>query len=179
MTAGVRVDQNNKLGLFVTPRLHARYTPWGKSAFRASIGRGKRSANIFAENLNLFASSRQINILNDGGEIYGLDPEIAWNYGVSYLQGFNLFGRDADVTFDFYRTDFQNQVVVDWENPFEINFYNLEGQSFANSFQFEFNHNTFEGFDLRLAYKYYDIQTDFNSGRLEKPLVPKTPVVRK
>ena len=173
MTAGVRVDQNNKLGLFVTPRLHARYTPWGKSAFRASIGRGKRSANIFAENLNLFASSRQINILNDGGEIYGLDPEIAWNYGVSYLQGFNLFGRDADVTFDFYRTDFQNQVVVDWENPFEINFYNLEGQSFANSFQFEFNHNTFEGFDLRLAYKYYDIQTDFNSGRLEKPLVPK------
>ena len=173
MTAGVRVDQNNKLGLFVTPRLHARYTPWGKSAFRASIGRGKRSANIFAENLNLFASSRQINILNDGGKIYGLDPEIAWNYGVSYLQGFNLFGRDADVTFDFYRTDFQNQVVVDWENPFEINFYNLEGQSFANSFQFEFNHNTFEGFDLRLAYKYYDIQTDFNSGRLEKPLVPK------
>lgn len=173
MTAGVRIDQNNKLGLFITPRLHARYTPWGKSAFRASIGRGKRSANIFAENLNLFASSRQINILNDGGNIYGLDPEIAWNYGVSYLQGFNLFGRNADVTFDFYRTDFQNQVVVDWENPFEINFYNLEGQSFANSFQFEFNHNTFEGFDLRLAYKYYDIQTDFNSGRLEKPLVPK------
>jgi outer membrane receptor for ferrienterochelin and colicin len=173
MTAGVRIDQNNKLGLFVTPRLHARYTPWGKSAFRASIGRGKRSANIFAENLNLFASSRQINILNDGGKIYGLDPEIAWNYGVSYLQGFNLLGRNADVTFDFYRTDFQNQVVVDWENPFEINFYNLEGQSFANSFQFEFNHNTFEGFDLRLAYKYYDIQTDFNSGRLEKPLVPK------
>ncbi|PKG43185.1 TonB-dependent receptor [Psychroflexus sp. MES1-P1E] len=173
MTAGVRVDQNNKLGLFVTPRLHARYTPWGKSAFRASIGRGKRSANIFAENLNLFASSRQINILNDGGKIYGLDPEIAWNYGVSYLEGFNLFERNADVTFDFYRTDFQNQVVVDWENPFEINFYNLEGQSFANSFQFEFNHNTFEGFDLRLAYKYYDIQTDFNSGRLEKPLIPK------
>jgi len=173
MTAGVRIDQNNKLGLFVTPRLHVRYTPWGKSAFRASIGRGKRSANIFAENLNLFASSRQINILNDGGKIYGLDPEIAWNYGVSYLQGFNLLGRNADVTFDFYRTDFQNQVVVDWENPFEINFYNLEGQSFANSFQFEFNHNTFEGFDLRLAYKYYDIQTDFNSGRLEKPLVPK------
>jgi len=173
MTAGVRVDQNNRLGLFVTPRLHVRYTPWGKSAFRASLGRGKRSANIFAENQNMFASSRQINILNSGGKIYGLDPEIAWNYGVSYLQGFNLFGRAADVTFDFYRTDFQNQVVVDWENPFEVNFYNLEGQSFANSFQFEFNYNTFEGFDLRLAYKYYDIQTDFNSGRLEKPLVPK------
>lgn len=173
LTAGVRVDQHNKLGFFVTPRLHVRYAPWAKSALRASIGRGKRSANIFAENQNMFASSRQINILNSGGEIYGLDPEIAWNYGISYLQGFNLFERKADVTFDFYRTDFQNQVVVDWENPYEINFYNLEGDSYANSFQFEFNHNTFKNFDVRLAYKFYDIKTDYQSGKLEKPLIPQ------
>ncbi|WP_417860115.1 TonB-dependent receptor [Winogradskyella sediminis] len=173
MTAGVRVDQHNKLGFFVTPRFHLRYTPWEKSALRFSVGRGKRSANIFAENQNMFASSRQINILNSGGAIYGLDPEIAWNYGVSYLQGFNLFNRKADVTFDFYRTDFQNQVVVDWENPYEVNFYNLEGESYANSFQFEFNYNAFKHFDVRMAYKYYDIQTDYESGKLEKPLVPK------
>ena len=51
--------------------------------------------------------------------IYGLDPEIAWNYGVSYLQGFNLFGRKADITLDYYQTDFQNQVVVDYETPTE------------------------------------------------------------
>lgn len=173
LTAGIRVDQHNRLGFFVTPRLHVRYTPWEKSALRASIGRGKRSANIFAENQNLFASSRQINILNAGGKIYGSDPEIAWNYGISYLQGFNLFGQKADLTFDFYRTDFQNQVVVDWENPFEINFYNLDGESYANSFQFEFNYNAFKGFDIRTAYKYYDIKTDYNSGKLEKPLIPR------
>lgn len=172
MTAGVRVDQHNRLGFFVTPRLHVRYTPWEKSAFRFSVGRGKRSANIFAENQNMFSSSRQINILNSGGKIYGLDPEIAWNYGFSYLQGFNLFGRKADITFDFYRTDFQNQVVVDWENPFEINFYNLEGDSYANSFQLEFNYNVFDNFDLRTAYKYYDVKTDYNSGKLQKPLTP-------
>ena len=64
MTAGMRVDQHNKLGFFVTPRFHLRYTPWEKSALRFSVGRGKRSANIFAENQNMFASSRQINILN-------------------------------------------------------------------------------------------------------------------
>ena len=173
MTAGVRMDQHNRFGFFITPRFHLRYTPWEKSALRASFGRGIRSANIFAENQNMFASSRQINILNSDGKIYGLDPEIAWNYGVSYLQGFNLFGRKADVTLDFYRTDFQNQVVVDWENPFEVNFYNLEGESYANSFQFEFNYNVFEHFDLRTAYKYYDIKTDYTSGKLEKPLIPK------
>lgn len=173
MTAGVRVDQHNRLDLFVTPRLHVRYTPWPKSALRASIGRGKRAANIFAENQNMFSSSRQINILNSGGKVYGLDPEIAWNYGVSYLQGFNLFGRSADITLDFYRTDFQNQVVVDWENPFEINFYNLEGDSYANSFQFEFNYNVFEHFDIRAAYKFYDVKTKYNSAKLVKPLVPQ------
>lgn len=173
LTAGIRVDQHNLLGFFVTPRLHLRYTPWEKSAFRASIGRGKRSANIFTENQQIFATSRVINIENAGGNIYGLDPEIAWNYGVSYLQGFNLFGRKGDVTFDYYRTDFENQIVVDYENPTAVSFYNLDGASYANSFQAEVNYNMFESFDIRLAYKYYDVKTQYQSGKLEKPLTPK------
>ncbi|MEL0645159.1 TonB-dependent receptor [Olleya sp. Ti.3.14] len=173
MTAGLRVDTHNLLGEFITPRLHMRYSPWSKSAIRASVGRGKRSANIFTENQNLFASSREFSILNTNGTIYGLDPEIAWNYGMSYLQGFNLFGRQADVTLDFYRTDFQNQVVVDLENTQEVNFYNLEGDSYANSFQAEFNYNVFEHFNLRTAYKYYDVKTQYKSGKLIKPLTPK------
>ncbi|MDG5492772.1 TonB-dependent siderophore receptor [Psychroserpens sp. SPM9] len=173
VTAGLRFDTHNLLGEFITPRLHARYTPWEKSALRASIGRGKRSANIFAENQSMFATSRAINILNSDGRIYGLDPEIAWNYGISYLQGFNLFGRKADIIFDFYRTDFQNQVVVDWENPQEVNFYNLEGDSYANSFQVELNYNVFEHFDFRTAYKFYDVQTEYSSGKNTKPLIPK------
>lgn len=173
LTAGVRLDNHNILGTFVTPRFHVRYTPWEKSALRGSFGRGKRTANIFTENQKLFGTSRTINILNSGGEVYGLHPEIAWNYGVSFLQGFDLFQRKADITFDFYRTDFKNQVVVDWENPTEINFYNLDGDSYANSFQAEFNYNMFEHFDLRMAYKYYDVKTQYNSGKLEKPLTPK------
>lgn len=173
LTAGIRVDHHNLLGTFITPRFHVRYTPWEKSAFRASFGRGKRSANIFAENQSLFATSRTLNILNTNGDIYGLDPEIAWNYGVSYLQGFQLFGRKADVTLDYYRTDFQNQVIVDYETPTEVNIYNLDGSSYANSFQAEFNHNTFERFDVRLAYKYYDVKTQYTSGKKEKPLTPK------
>ena len=170
LTAGVRVDQHNLLGLFVTPRFHLRYTPWEKSAFRVSAGRGKRSANIFAENQQLFASSRSINIIDTGGPIYGMDPEIAWNYGFSYLQGFNLFNRKADVVFDFCRTDFQKQIVIDWENPRQVSFYNLEGESYANNFQTEFNYNVLERLDLRLAYKYYDVKTDYQFEKLMKPL---------
>lgn len=168
--AGLRVDHHNLLGNFITPRLHLRYTPWENSSFRASAGKGRRSANIFAENQQLFASSRVINVENANGPIYGLNPEIAWNYGASFLQKFTLFNKPADITFDFYRTDFENQVVVDWENPLAISFYNLEGKSFANSFQVEFNYEPFTNFDIRSAYKYYDVKTDYRSGRLQKPL---------
>lgn len=174
LTAGLRIDTHNLLGTFITPRLHVRYVPWEKGVFRASAGRGKRSANIFAENQQLFASSRQINIDDIGGNIYGLNPEIAWNYGVSYLQKFNLFDKKGDITFDFYQTNFQNQVVVDWENPQEISFYDLDGQSIANSFQVEVNYNLAKNFNLRTAYKYFDISTDYKSGNLQKPIQPQT-----
>ena len=173
LTAGMRLDHHNLLGTFLTPRLHVRYTPWGKSALRFSLGRGKRSANIFAENQRIFASSRVVNIQNSNGAIYGLDPEIAWNYGFSMLQGFTLFERKADLIFDFYRTDFQNQVVVDYETPTEINFYNLNGESFASSLQIEFNYTPLERLDFKSAYKHYDVRTEYNSGELQKPLIPK------
>jgi len=172
LTAGVRIDTHNLLGTFVTPRIHLRFVPWEKGVLRASIGQGIKSANIFAENQQLFASSRQIDIQSSGGEIYGLDPEVAWNYGVSYLQGFNLFDKKGDISLDFYRTHFQNQVVVDWENTERISFYNLDGDSYANSFQTEINYFINDYLNLRLAYKYYDIQTDYTSGKLSKPLTP-------
>ena len=172
LTAGVRVDTHNLLGTFITPRLHLRYAPWENGVFRASAGRGKRSANIFAENQQLFASSRKIDIDAVDGNIYGLNPEIAWNYGVSYLQKFNLFNKKGDITFDFYRTDFSNQVVVDWENPQAVSFYNLNGKSIANNFQLELNYELAKNLNLRTAFKYFDISTDYKTGKLQKPLQP-------
>ena len=174
LIVGGRIDNHNRLGLFVTPRLHLRYNPWEKAVLRFSAGRGKRSANIFAENQPLFASSRIYDILDTNGKIYGLNPEIAWNYGISFLQKFLLFGKSADVGIDFYRTDFQNQAVVDlMQSPQQVLFYNLNGNSFANSLQLEFNYELAKHFNFRSAYKFYDIQTDYLSGRFQKPLQAK------
>lgn len=174
LVAGGRFDLHNRLGAFFTPRIHMRYNPWDKAVFRASAGRGKRSANIFAENQQLFASSRAFSVLNSNGKIYGLDPEIAWNYGISFMQGFQLFGKKAEVTLDYYRTDFQNQAVVDLDySPQQVVFHNLEGKSFANSLQIDFNVDLMKHFTVRTAYKFYDIQTDYLSGTLERPLQAK------
>jgi len=172
-TLGIRIDHHNLLGTFLTPRVHLRYVPWEKGVFRTSIGRGKRSANVFAENQQLFASSRIINILPTNGNIYGLHPEIAWNYGASFLQGFKLWNQKGDISIDFYQTNFQEQVIVDWENPQEISFYNLNGKSIANSFQVELNYEPIKKLNTRIAYKYFDVSTDYISGELSKPLQPE------
>lgn len=171
---GSRVDYHNRLGVFYTPRLHVRYNPWEKSVIRISAGRGKRAANIFAENQHLFGSSRAFSILDTDGKIYGLNPEIAWNYGISFTQNFKLFTKSADVSLDIYRTDFQNQAVVDvMQSPQEVLFYNLKGNSYATSFQFDFNLEIIKHFNLRTSYKYYDIATDYLSGTFQRPLQAK------
>ncbi len=172
VVAGARVDNHNRLGAFFTPRLHLRYNPWERGVLRASAGRGKRSANVFAENQQLFGSSRSFNILNSDGNIYGLDAEIAWNYGISFLQNFYLFGKSADAGFDFYRTDFQNQAVIDlYSAPQQALIYN--GESYANSLQVEFNYEPVTHLHLRTAYKFYDINTDYFTGTAERPLQAK------
>ncbi|MBP9849933.1 MAG: TonB-dependent receptor [Flavobacterium sp.] len=173
LVLGGRADYHNRLGFFMTPRLHARYNPWKDAVLRFSTGRGKRSANIFAENQHLFGSSRIFNMLDNGGKIYGLTPEIAWNYGFGFLQKFELLGMKSDASVDFYRTDFQNQAVVDLFQTNQVNFYNLQGKSYANSLQVEFNTEMIKHLNFRSAYKYYDIKTDYNSGSFQRPLQAK------
>ncbi len=173
--AGIRADSHNNLGNFITPRFHLRYNPWKEATFRLSAGRGKRAANVIAENQQLLASSRQLHIIGgDGGKLYGLNPEIAWNYGASFLQAFKIWGKNAELSVDFYRTHFDNQVVVDLDHsPQQALFYNLNGKSFANSLQAEVSITPAKGLDFKAAYKYYDVQTQFTKGQLEKTLTPK------
>lgn len=171
---GGRIDNHNRLRTFLTPRLHVRYNPWEKGVLRFSMGRGKRSANIFAENQQLFASSRTFDVLGSNGKIYGLNPEIAWNYGLSFAQKFMLFGKSANVGLDFYRTAFQNQVVVDvFQSPQQVLFYDLKGKSVANSLQLEFNYEILDHFNFRSAYKFYDVRMDYILGNFQKPLQAK------
>ncbi len=171
---GGRFDVHNRLGAFFTPRLHLRYNPWKDAVVRFSAGRGKRAANIFAENQQLFGSSRSLGILGAGGKLYGLDPEIAWNYGMSFIQNFTLFGKNTEFVVDFYRTDFQNQAVVDlYSSPQRALFYNLDGKSYANSLQVELNYEITRHFNIRTAYKYYDVKTAYLSGIDQRPLQAK------
>ena len=173
IVAGLRLDSHNNLGTFITPRLHVRYTPWERGALRFSMGQGRKAANVFAENQTLFATNRAIDLRQNGGSIYGLRPEKAWNYGGSVQQGFTLFGQQGELNIDYYVTNFQDQVVVDWETARYIRFYNLAGKSFANSFQLGMDYAPFKNVSTRFAYKNYQVKTTYLDGLKQRPLQPE------
>ena len=180
MILGIRTDNNNLFGTFTTPRFNLRYEPFKGSAIRLSAGRGQRTANIFAENNSVLVSARGLEIhtmntapaMNMGGA-YGLSPEISWNKGISFDQKFILFANNATLGLDFFRNDFENQVVVDLENPRKVSFTNLNGKSFSNSFQAELNASPIKKFDVKLAYRYFDVKQTYHGVLLERPYIAK------
>ncbi|MEY3873607.1 MAG: hypothetical protein RL363_328, partial [Bacteroidota bacterium] len=174
LVAGLRGDNNNLYGAFLTPRLNMRYEPIKGTTIRVSAGRGQRTANIFAENNSVFVSAREVNIItNTATKAYGLSPEIAWNKGISIDQKFRLFYNNASLGIDFFRNDFENQVVVDLEDPRAVSFYNLKGKSFSNSFQAELNFEPVQKFDIRIAYRYFNVMQDFNGKLIERPFISR------
>lgn len=173
LVAGLRYDVHNNLGSFFTPRFHLRFQPLERSVFRFSIGSGRKSSNIFSENQRVFSSGRKIYIDNQKGNFYGLQSEKALNYGVSFRQGFNLNNQQGDITIDYYITDFQNQIVVDWEKQGELHFYNLDGKSFAKSFQIELDYSINNNIKLKSAFKNYNVKKQYSSGFKQNPLTPK------
>lgn len=173
LVAGIRYDIHNNLGSFFTPRLHMRYQPYEKSVIRLSLGSGRKASNIFSENQNIFATGREIKRNNVLGKFYGLDPEKAFNYGISLRQGFFINNREGDITFDYYVTDFDNQVVVDWETQGELSFYNLNGKSFSKSLQIDLEYQILDNVLFKSTFKNYDVKKQYNSGFKQNPLTPK------
>jgi len=173
--AGIRADYHNLFGAFVSPRLHLRYEPVEKTIFRASAGRGQKTASIFAENIGIFASSRNILIEGTSGDTpYGLDPEVAWSYGLNFAQGFGLGYGDAVLSLDYYHTRFRSQIVMDLDrSPQSVVFYNLDGTSYANSLQAQLDLEPVERFDIRLAYRFNDVRTTYDGELRSRPLTSR------
>jgi outer membrane receptor for ferrienterochelin and colicins len=165
LMAGFRADFPNKFARFLTPRFHAQYRFDENNAIRASVGKGYRIANIHAEDIGIFASSRKL--FMDGKQ----SPEEAWNYGMNASTLIPLFGIDFTVNAEFYRTEFKNQIIVDMEQKqTEMHIYNLKGQSYSNSFQIDVSAEPINGFIITTAYRLNDVKMTINGSLVDKPL---------
>ena len=167
LVAGGRLDFHNLYGTIATPRLHARYQINERTTLRASTGRGFRVPNPLAENYGYLVSARTVFFTEP------LRPEISWNYGASINHTFHWFDKHWELILDYYRTDFQNQMVADLEHPGEIYFYNLNGQSFANSFQAELNVIPIKRMEIKLAYRKLDVRQTMGAPFGESRLLEK------
>ena len=164
---GVRADFHNIHGVWISPKMNFKYTLFRDFTLKLAGGKGYRTTNIFSENMSAMVSSRSFEIQDN------LDYESAWNVGGGLTKKFLIGFRELLLTTDFYHTNFTNQVVIDYENPRKVQFYNLEGTSIANSFQIEAQYEMFDGFDIRLAYKMDEIYMTYKSGMKSIPYLPK------
>jgi outer membrane receptor for ferrienterochelin and colicins len=163
---GVRADYHNIYGTFFTPRLHLRSNITPTTTVRASAGKGYRVPNLIAENTGLLVSNRNLIVTEE------IKPEIAWNYGGSVTQSFHLFGNDASLALEYYRTDFVNQLIVDVDTDFtRAVFYNLNGKSYANNSQVELKFEPLLFFEITAAIRVTDVKTTINDDLVRKPFV--------
>ena len=152
LVTGVRGDLHNTFGFKLTPRALFKYNVTEHTTARASIGTGWRTINLFTENTNLLASSRDV-IINQN-----LLPEKAINYGINLTQQFEGKNIEIQVSTDYYLTQFYNQIFPDYfseANKAIIN--NFTGKSISSSFQGEIGLEFFERIGIKTTYNYLDV----------------------
>ena len=99
-----------------------------------------------------------------------MNPEIGYNFGANLSKAIRVGAKEVVFGLDYYYTYFQDQVVIDFDQDVQsVSIYNLSGKSFSHSAQAQIDVELFPFFDVRLAYRYNDVKTDFISGRLRKP----------
>lgn len=157
--------------LYPSPRINLKYNFNSDMILRVSGGRGVRNPNLFIENIKYMPSYRNFVVRET------ILPEVAWNYGLNFTWNFKISPKlGGNLSLDLYRTDFENQLVADIDsdpNYTSIQFYNLQGQSYANSFLLSYTQDVFKGLEARIAYKFNDVWMTMGTVLHEVPLMPR------
>lgn len=164
---GYRLDYM-KSQLFHTPRFNMKYTLTDQTDIRFSVGKGVRLPHVLAENPALLVSSKEFKIAKN------IKPEESVNYGANIVHNFNLFYKKGSIGIDLYRTEFQNRLRIDLDtDPLVVNVYSQENASFSNSFQAELTYKILKTVEMKLAYKYLDVQSKWNGNYIRDPYIAK------
>ncbi|CAA6827686.1 MAG: Probable Co/Zn/Cd efflux system membrane fusion protein [uncultured Aureispira sp.] len=157
--------------IYPSPRLNLKYNFSDDMVIRASAGRGVRTTNLLIENLKFMPSYKEFSIQET------ILPEVAWNYGLNFAWNIKISPKlEGSLNVDVYRTDFENQLVVDLDaDPTynTIQFYNLKGPSFANSILVSYTQDLVKGLEARIAYKLNDVRMTYGTVLHEMPLMPR------
>ena len=169
---GARGDYHSDGGWVFGPRANLKYSFTDNTIVRLTGGRGFRHANIIADNLGLMSSSRDIYIEEK------INMEDAWTFGGNFTQYFKLGeSENSFVSFDYFRSSFNDQLVVDWDKYANNNLvavYNCHGRSFTDTYQFDLSVEPFKRFTAILTYRYTNAKIEMDGqGLVNRPLMSK------
>ena len=165
---GLRADKHSQYPLAWTPRAMFRYDIDSKTILRASVGRGWRMVNVFAENINLLAGSREIRFDETPS------PERAWNMGINMVRNIEWGTVRGYFTADFYHTRFQNQFFPDFDSDATLAIIrNFEGLSLSNGAQAEFSLRFNEWLEWKTSLIYLEVYRMEQDQKYELPFNPR------
>ena len=160
-------------GFRISPRVTLKYQPWDALILRLNGGRGIRAAQPLTDNIGIFSTGKLWTGIYDRHLL-----EDAWTYGGNatlYLPiGANP--ENAYLSFDFFRTQFSQQLIVDYEHFTDgIDVYASDGSpAFTNTFQADFSVEPFDRFTVNLTARYTDAKVQLAGlGLVERPLTPR------
>ena len=170
--AGLRGDWFYQQGFKVSPRATLKYMPVDEIVIRANGGRGLRYSTPLVDNIGVFSTSKEF--------VGAFDEHIledAWTFGgnITYYMPFGATSNTY-LSFDYFRTQFEQQMVVDYEYGMnEIHFYALDGKrSYTDNYQLDFSVDPVERFNITATFRYTNAKIELaGKGLVEKPMTSR------
>ena len=170
--AGLRGDWFHGQGFKASPRVTLKYMPVDEIVIRANGGRGLRYSTPMIDNIGVFSTGKEfVGSFNDH------ILEDAWTFGgnITYYIPFGA-SSNTYLSFDYFRTQFVQQMVVDYEMIMnQIHFYPLDGsRSFTDNYQLDFSIDPVERFNITATFRYTNAMIELaGRGLVEKPMTSR------
>ncbi len=168
--AGLRADYFPGQGFKVSPRMTLKYMPIDEIVIRANGGRGLRYSTPLVDNIGVFSTGKEF-----VGSFNEHILEDAWTFGGNLTYYFPI-SSNSYLSFDYFRTQFAQQMVVDYERGMnQINFYALDGKrSYTDNYQLDFSIDPFERFNITTTFRYTNAKIELaGQGLVEKPMTSR------
>ncbi len=178
LIAGLRGDWFNHVTdgaarFRVSPRVTLKYIPVDEIVIRANGGRGLRYSTPLVDNIGVFSTGKEF-----VGSYNEHILEDAWTFGgnITYYIPAGA-SSNTYVSFDYFRTQFAQQMVVDYEQGRTmIDFYALDGrQSYTDNYQLDFSIDPIERFNITTTVRYTNakIERKGEMAPVEKPMTSR------
>lgn len=156
------------------PRLTLKYAPVEALVLRANAGRGLRYSTPLVDNIGVFSSGKSF-----AGDYRRHLLEDAWTFGGNLTWYLPVgSGTDAYLSVDYFRTQFLQQMLVDYEmdpTSESIHFLASDGRpSFTDNIQLDFSIDPFRNFNVTATFRYTNAKVELpGRGLVEKPMTSR------